>query len=563
MARRRRGDDDPGMDSLMDALTNVVGILLLILIVSSLGIQAAVKKVVESLPEVTEEQLEAMKVSRDKTLKNLQELQQTQSNIEENKPTEEEAKKLIAELEDFEKENKDLAEMTSDIDEWMKKVEDEESKKKESEEKVQVADEKNRELAAILAQTPEREVKTAKQVLMPNPRLAGEDSQALYIVCKNQKIYYIGDPYEHAFKIRDVIDQNFTDLAFTGKAIGAYTYVLRGTRQNSDNNSYLPLQEKVRLSRRDREALASWENLKPAWKNTQGVLETKERSIMDRVIGSDDEAELNVGKFRFDKKKVMDFFGNGKYGPKDFKYHISAGNGDRIKMEFEMKEDGGWTPEQFLATNSQFEQLCKQAQAGRRTLFYYYVAPDSFDTYLQARSKSEGYRIPAGWTVWNGEKLSVRPMPVRETVRYNLDTIPSEAYMKLANSVGPYLVEQTKSDAAEFDKRIAALVPKELKTPEEQNKFITKLKAERNEWVATRLQTYTLDVFKTALADQEVSGEKEVRLEIVPPEIPHIRIFVPNEPPKEPKPEVTEDTKIGEKPGGGNKPAGGNRLILD
>ena len=61
MARRRRGDDDPGMDSLMDALTNVVGILLLILIVSSLGIQAAVKKVVESLPEVTEEQLESMK----------------------------------------------------------------------------------------------------------------------------------------------------------------------------------------------------------------------------------------------------------------------------------------------------------------------------------------------------------------------------------------------------------------------------------------------------------------------------------------------------------------------
>ena len=68
------------MDSLMDALTNVVGILLLILIVSSLGITAAVKKVVENLPEVTQEELEAMRASRDKTLKNLQELQQTQTN---------------------------------------------------------------------------------------------------------------------------------------------------------------------------------------------------------------------------------------------------------------------------------------------------------------------------------------------------------------------------------------------------------------------------------------------------------------------------------------------------
>ena len=40
----------------MDALTNVVGILLLILIVSSLGISAAVKKIVENLPEVTQEE---------------------------------------------------------------------------------------------------------------------------------------------------------------------------------------------------------------------------------------------------------------------------------------------------------------------------------------------------------------------------------------------------------------------------------------------------------------------------------------------------------------------------
>jgi len=71
MARRPRADEERSMDSLMDALTNVVGILLLILIISSLGISAAVKKVVENLPEVSKEELEAMRVSRDRTLKNL------------------------------------------------------------------------------------------------------------------------------------------------------------------------------------------------------------------------------------------------------------------------------------------------------------------------------------------------------------------------------------------------------------------------------------------------------------------------------------------------------------
>ncbi|MEM7602551.1 MAG: hypothetical protein AAF357_14190, partial [Verrucomicrobiota bacterium] len=202
MARRRRAEEERSMDALMDALTNVVGILLLILIVSSLGISAAVKKVVENLPEVTKEELEAMRTSRDKTLKNLQELKQTHTNTTANLPTEEEAKALVAELEEFEKDNSDLAEKTSDIEEWMAKVEEEEAKKKEFSEKVSVADEKNRELAAILAQTPEVEVKEAKVVAMPNPRVADSDSTAFYLICKFEKLYFVGDPYDHAFKVR-------------------------------------------------------------------------------------------------------------------------------------------------------------------------------------------------------------------------------------------------------------------------------------------------------------------------------------------------------------------------
>ena len=47
---RRKAEEERSMDSLMDALTNVVGILLLILIVSSLMITSAVKVIVENLP---------------------------------------------------------------------------------------------------------------------------------------------------------------------------------------------------------------------------------------------------------------------------------------------------------------------------------------------------------------------------------------------------------------------------------------------------------------------------------------------------------------------------------
>lgn len=522
------------MDSLMDALTNVVGILLLILIISSLGISAAVKKVVENLPEVTQEELEAMRVSRDTTLKNLQELEQTHANTLKSLPTDEEAAELVAELEEFEINNEELADKTSDIAEWQAKVDKELAAKTENDAKVETADARNRELAALLATTPEAEVLQAKEVLLPNPRRADGESRALYLVCKFGKLYYVGDPYEHCFSIRDVIDENFSDLAFTGKAIGSYTYPIKGTRK-SDSGAYLSKTERYRLTRRDRDRLADWDALKPVWTNSEGVA-ASEASVLQRIFGSREEAELTVSRFRYDLNKITAYFGDGKYGPKDFKYHISKSGTDRIKVGLEMKPEGGWTPEEFLAANSPFEQACKQAATSRRSLFYFYVAPDSFETYLQARAKSEQFRVPAGWTVWEGDKLEPRATPAIEVVRYDLGRLPEEEYMKIASSVGPYLVEERNKEHNELDARVAAAVPDELTDTAAKTEFITKLTAERRAWGASRFQPYTLAVFQTALAAQKASGETEIIIEAHPPEIPHIRTFVASSPPQAPAP---------------------------
>lgn len=546
------------MDSLMDALTNVVGILLLILIISSLGISAAVKKVVENLPEVTKEELEAIKVSREKSLKNLEELRQTHQKTEDNLPTPEEAAQIAVDLEEFEKNNEDIADKTADIAEWHKKVEEQEAAKVDNDAKVQVADTRNRELAALLAQTPEPRAIAAKEVLMPNPRVADNDTVAFYLVCKFGRLYFVGDPYEHVFKVRDVIDQNFKDLVFSGNTLGSYTYPLKINRKN-DAGAYLSLTENVRLNRRDREALAAWDALKPAWTSREGVPATKEVSVVERLFGSGDEAEFAVSKFRYDFKKIAAFFGDGKYGPKDFKYHVAQSGGDKIKLGLEMKADGGWAPDDFLGANSAFEQMCKQASTNRRTLFFYHVAPDSFETYLQARAKSEQYRIPAGWAVWEGEKLEPRVSQVMETVRYNLDVIPDTDYMALANSVGPFLVTERNKEHAEFATRVSASAPATLTDPAAKADFITKLTAERHDWNATRFQPYVISVFQTALAAKEAGGETEILLEEHPPEIPLVRIFTPSSPPKAPTP-PPDPTKPPAPPA---PPSGPGKLILD
>lgn len=522
------------MDSLMDALTNVVGILLLILIMSSLGISAAVKKIVENLPQVSVEELEAMRASREQTLKNLEELKLVKQRTEENLPTPEEAQQIAVEIEELEKDNEDLLDKTSDIAEWQRKVEEQETAKTENETKVETADARNRELAALLVENPAPEPPKAKEVLMPNPRIADAESKALYFVCKGGRLYYIGDPYEHVFRIRDAIEQNFTDLVFTGTAIGSYTYPVN-TPKRSDSGSLLPKTERFRMSRRDREAMSAWDALKPVWTNREGVA-GRSTSVVDRIFGSNEEAQLPVGKFRYDLKKILAYFGEGKFGPKDFAYHISASSGDKIKVALEMKEDGGWTPEEFLAGNSGFEQVCKQASVNRRTLFYYHVAPDSFDTYLQARSKSETFRIPAGWAVWDADKLEPRASPVIETARYNLGSLPAEEYRRLADAVGPYLVDERNKEHAELEARVAASVPDDIKDEAAKKDFIEKLTAERREWGASRLQPWTIAVFQTALAAQKASGETEIAIEEHPPEIPGIRVFQPSGPPSKPTP---------------------------
>ncbi|MEM6915798.1 MAG: hypothetical protein AAF491_04450, partial [Verrucomicrobiota bacterium] len=464
---------------------------------------------------------------------------------------------LVAELEEFEQNNEELANKTSDIEEWMAKVEEEKAKQEENTAKVSVADERNRELAAILAQTPEVEVKEAKDVAMPNPRRANEGAVALYFICKYDRLYLVGDPYDHVFKVRDVIDQNFTDLVYTGNGVGSYTYQVKDTSRD-DKGNLEPHRETYRLSRRDREALAAWEKLKPvprSYKFGEKNEGLEIPNIIDRIFGKAEEADLAVSKFRYDLKKITDFFGEGKFGPKDFKYFVSAGNNDRIKLSLEPKPEGGWSPEEFLAPNSQFEQYCKQAATSRRVLFYYYVAPDSFDTYLQARAKSEQFRVPAGWTVWDGDRLAPRAIPARETTRYNVGNLPEEAYMKVANAVGPRMIEALNAEAEEFESRIEAAVPEEIaKNAAKKKKFIEELTAERKEFNSTKFQNNVQGIFQTALALEEADAALVVALEIVPPEIPGIRVFSPQRPPSKPTP--PKDPKETKKPTN-------NTLILD
>jgi hypothetical protein len=328
--------------------------------------------------------------------------------------------------------------------------------------------------------------------------------------------------------------------------------------KKTDWGSYAALTEDFNLTRTAEKELTAWSGINTKFMTQAGEMQD-DRSVLKRMFGNDNRKEFQVHKFRFDIKKLTTFFGDGKFGPKDFKYFISKGGGDKVKFSLGPREEGGWTPEQFLAPGSEFETFCKSAAINRGTLFYYYVAPDSFDAYLQARAKSESFRIPAGWTIWAGEKFEPKAIPARETIRYDLETLPASEYRKLADLAGPFLVAEVNKLTSNFENQLIESVPEDL--PEGQkDDFLKRLREERLEFITRSAQVYAIAPFNTALAVSKVRGDEEVRLEIRPPEIPHIRVFQPANLPAAPKPKPDPNKKP---PPTKKTSTGGDQLILD
>ena len=76
MARRRSGggDEDGGLDSLLDTMTNVVGILVLVLIVTQLSVQDVVETVLEE-NQVDVQQIEEAKKQLEEKKKEVEDLE--------------------------------------------------------------------------------------------------------------------------------------------------------------------------------------------------------------------------------------------------------------------------------------------------------------------------------------------------------------------------------------------------------------------------------------------------------------------------------------------------------
>lgn len=200
MAKRRSdGGGELNLDSLMDAVTNVVGVLMIVLVMMALNTAQMVQKILSDLPPVTPEEHQKMQ----EQVKALPPPPADPKKIVEDKvKADQELKKAIEQLKTV-----DTSEMAQqmkfmDLDSFRKKLEDaKKEREKEKGEMDKLLTEVER-LKALLDVTPLYEPPPPTYVRLPNPRPYPKDPNETKILVAEQGIIILN---EKAF-IEPIID---------------------------------------------------------------------------------------------------------------------------------------------------------------------------------------------------------------------------------------------------------------------------------------------------------------------------------------------------------------------
>lgn len=190
MARRAKKSDGMNLDSLMDALTNVVGILVIVLVLTSLDVSSAVKRIKQVRPEdfgiseaeltKTQEQVDASQAEVAAQTQNLADLNllAVQTELDEKQRQIDRIKNLqVPDPDD-----------SSDEEKLRDLIEERKQKSKQLEEQLAQAQNELQKLKGMLDDAPVVSAPPSKIVKVPNPRSAPKGIQPIYFVCRDGRV---------------------------------------------------------------------------------------------------------------------------------------------------------------------------------------------------------------------------------------------------------------------------------------------------------------------------------------------------------------------------------------
>jgi len=192
MPRRKKKSSEINLDSLLDTLFNVVGILVLILVMVMLEASEVVKRAVEmmaDLPEISIEDLEERHEEIEKLKELLAQLEADKKDLEkpvlDTKLTKSELDQLIAKLSAA---LAKLPDMKYDINQIRKTHEERQKQSTELQTQMTKARQELAELLAKLAKTPKREAPPDIEVSIPQPRDTPKGVSQRLFLCRGGRL---------------------------------------------------------------------------------------------------------------------------------------------------------------------------------------------------------------------------------------------------------------------------------------------------------------------------------------------------------------------------------------
>jgi len=362
MARRRSKTSATGgnMDSLLDALTNVVGILVIVLVAVQISSQEAAKRMEEMIEKIdpTEQQkIDQQAADAKAELEKLQQAIQQEEDRDKIDP-----EKLLASLREElsaaeEKAKQDMMIVTA--------------KEKEAEEKKLAAEELRQQLLRQLAELEEKEKK--------------------YIVAKEDILAKLEDtPIPKPPPPKEVRPPTPKDVP-------------------RDNNGNQILQERKVLVR-DGKVI-------PFVDPGKGL----ENAIKDRLKFLIEKNGIQVGEGNYiaDAKKAEQMITEFNSDPAKNKYFdiILRKDGSRINVQLEPTEECGEEPQD--AVRGIFQTVLRNNQG--KWYLNYLVEPNSFEAYMAIRKVTDSAGFYAGWqpsdpgsyhhVLFSGYQIGVKPPP--------------------------------------------------------------------------------------------------------------------------------------------------------
>ena len=336
MARRPQNDDDDGggLDSLLDTMTNVVGILVMVLIATQLGVKDAVTRISDS--DIVDPV--AIAAAEEKLVLTKSERDSLQAQLEDFKPIDDSAIKVqLADLrrklnETRAKVNQENAvanqfalrieQDTKKADAAKKKIkdlEDAKTKRESLQKELTKALEDEAQMKALLDDTPAQEAPPAKVVTLPDPRPAPEGARQVTFLCANNKVYPIA-----ADDWRDTVR-----------------------------------------------------------KKAEFIVKSK-RLDGGPAVGVDQERFMK--EFKKSNRSLRDDF---------FELELYA-SGIYPRLKFIPKENSGATVDEVLKPRSRFQRMLFVLDRNKYYARFI-VLPDSYEAYLAARAVTDKARLLAGW----------------------------------------------------------------------------------------------------------------------------------------------------------------------